>query len=97
MIGFQDTVSILSPIPASIELLSTNTTGIAINFLTDPSDATFDVSSNNTDVLIEKGDKSVTITASSSATGGSAIVKIVATKEGYAPNQRRIKVLVVGA
>lgn len=95
--SFQDTVSILSPIPASIELLSTNTTGIAINFLTDPSDATLDVSSNNTDVLIEKGSKSITIKASSSATAGSAIVTIVAKEDNYASNQRRIKVLVVGA
>lgn len=95
--SFQDTVSILSPIPASIELSSTDTEGIAINFLTDPSDATLTVSSNNTDVVIEKGTKNVTIKASASAKAGSAIVKIVATKDGYASNQRKIKVLVVAA
>lgn len=95
---FQDTVSILSPIPASIELSSTDTTGITINFLTDPSDATLTVSSNNpTGVLVEKGSKNITIKAGSSATSGSAIVTIMATKDGYAPNQRKIKVLVVGA
>lgn len=93
--SFQDTVSILSPIPASIELSSKDTTGITINFLTDPSDATLDVSTSSNSVIVEKGTKNVTIKASSSATAGSAIVKIVATKDGYASNQRRIKVLVV--
>lgn len=95
--SFQDTVSILSPIPASIELSSKDTTGITINFLTDPSDATLDVSTSSNSVIVEKGTKNVTIKASASAEAGSAIVKIVATKDGYAPNQRRIKVLVVGA
>lgn len=95
--SFQDTVSILSPIPASIELSSKDTTGSTINFLTDPSDATLDVSSSSTSVIVEKGTKNVTITASASAEAGSAIVKIVATKDGYASNQRRIKVLVVAA
>lgn len=95
--SFQDTVSILSPIPASIELSSKDTTGITINFLTDPSDATLEVSSSSNSVLVEKGNKNVTIKASASAEAGSAIVKIVATKDGYASNQRRIKVLVVAA
>lgn len=95
--SFQDTVSILSPIPASIELSSKDTTGSTINFLTDPSDATLDVSSSSNSVIVEKGTKNVTIKASASAEAGSAIVKIVATKDGYASNQRRIKVLVVAA
>lgn len=95
--SFQDTISILSPIPASIELSAKDTTGTTINIITDPSDATLTVSSNNTGVLIEKGSGNVTIKASSSAEAGSAIVTIVATKDNYAPNQRRIKVLVVGA
>lgn len=95
--SFQDTISILSPIPASIELSAKDTTGTTINFITDPSDATLAVSSNNTGVLIEKGSGNVTIKASSSAEAGSAIVTIVATKDNYAPNQRRIKVLVVSA
>lgn len=95
--SFQDTISILSPIPASIELSAKDTTGTTINIITDPSDATLTVSSNNTGVLIEKGSGNVTIKASSSAEAGSAIVTIVATKDNYAPNQRRIKVLVVSA
>lgn len=95
--SFQDTISILSPIPASIELSAKDTTGTIINIITDPSDATLAVSSNNTSVLIEKGSGNVTIKASSSAEAGSAIVTIVATKDNYAPNQRRIKVLVVSA
>lgn len=95
--SFQDTISILSPIPASIELSAKDTTGTTINFITDPSDATLTVSSNNTGVLVEKGSGNITIKASSSAEAGSAIVTIVATKDNYAPNQRRIKVLVVGA
>lgn len=95
--SFQDTISILSPIPASIELSAKDTTGTIINIITDPSDATLAVSSNNTSVLIEKGSGNVTIKASSSAEAGSAIVTIVAKKDNYASNQRRIKVLVVGA
>lgn len=106
---FEDTVSFLTPVPASIELDKDYEEGTTINIETDPTIGTEEgkvtlVAESNSNMLTAtiSGSSVVikpTAAAKALASGDkrAGIVTITATAKGYAPNQRRIKVLVVSA
>lgn len=91
---FQDTVSFLSAIPAKLEIEKGNTTGVKINVSVDPSTATIVASSDNSNIEATYASGVVTIACKSGTTAGSAIVTIKASATDYAPNERRIKVII---